>query len=226
MPDTVKHKVSSTRSPSADRTNMSGAQLETLRDKVARLGVRRVCFVVGIGALVASIIPALTSKTSSETFLLQGADAPSVEAAGLVQVGLKDLQDMNYGSAVSAYQAALQVAPHDVEASYDIGYIYQLENRVADAEMQYEATLELDPNYEPALFNLGVLHANSGDTSGAILYYQSAITANGRDANAHFNLGLLLRQSGQISDGNAEIRTAESLNPDLASSAAAPGNAR
>jgi tetratricopeptide (TPR) repeat protein len=175
------------------------------------------------GGLVIAMIPALMTRTSPQTFLLQGGDAPSVEAAGLLAIAEKDINATNYGLALDTLQNALRVDPQYADASYDIGYIYQLLNKDSEAENQYQFTLEIDPRFERALFNLGVLSANAGDVPGAISFYQRAIADNGNDANAHFNLGLLLRQSGQRAEGNAQIQAAVSLNSSLASAAAAQG---
>ncbi|MGO9877473.1 MAG: tetratricopeptide repeat protein [Acidimicrobiia bacterium] len=169
------------------------------------------------------MIPALISRTSTSTFLLQGGDAPSIEAAGLLAIANKDIAATNYGMALDVLQTALRVDPQYAVASYDIGYVYQLLNRESDAENQYLSTLEIDPRFERALYNLAVLSANAGDVLGAISFYRRAIAADGNDANAHFNLGLLLRQSGQSAEGNAQIQVAVSLSPSLASAAAAQG---
>jgi tetratricopeptide (TPR) repeat protein len=195
----------------------------TLRSRALGPGIRRIVLAVLIGGLVIAMIPAVVARTPSSTFLLQGGDAPSIEAAGLLTVAVKDINAENYGLALDALQHALRVDPHNADASFDIGNIYQLLNRDSDAEDQYQLTLEIDPKFERALFNLGVLRADAGDAPGAIAFYQRAIAADGNDAGAHFNLGLLLRQSGHSTEGNAQIQTAVSLNPSLASSAAAQG---
>lgn len=174
-------------------------------------------------SLVIAMIPALTTRTSSSTFLFGGADAPPVEAGGLLAVAENDVKAANYGQALEALQEALRVDPHYAYAAYDIGDIYQRLNRSSDAIEQYEATLEIDPGFERALYNLGYLSANAGDAPRAILYYQRAITADPNDASAHFNLGLLLRQSSQSAEGDAQIRAAVTLSPSLASAAAAQG---
>jgi tetratricopeptide (TPR) repeat protein len=85
--------------------------------------------------------------------------------------------------------------------------------------------LAIDPAFEPALFNLAILVKAKGNNTEAISLYQRAIAAAPKDAAAHLNLGLLLRATGHVSQGNAEVKKAISLNPKLhdpAASASTP----
>ena len=198
----------------------------TLRSRAIGPGIRRIGVAVVIGGLVIAVIPALTTRTPASTFVLQGADAPSIEAAVLVTIAQKDVKATNYGLALDVLRNALRVDPRYAVAFYEIGYIDTLLNRDADAAKQWQLTLEVDPRFERALYNLGVLRADAGDVPGAISFYRRAITANENDAKAHFNLGLLLRQSGQRAEGNVQIQEAVSLSPSLASAAAAQGAPR
>jgi Tfp pilus assembly protein PilF len=125
--------------------------------------------------------------------------------------------------AATDLQSVIKIDPQNKYAFYNLGYIYQTEQKRADAEAQYRLALAIDPKYEPALYNLAILRTADGDVTGAIQLYRQAIASNANDASAHFNLGLLLRQTGKTKDGNAEVRAAVKIQPSLAGAAKAQG---
>jgi Tfp pilus assembly protein PilF len=140
------------------------------------------------------------------------------DAKGTAALLQKALQKQVTGDLAGAEPDFLEVIRRDPEnkfAYYDLGLIYQTQNKDADAESQYRLALGIDPKFAPALYNLAILRTVAQDAGGAIDLYRRAIAVNAKDANSHFNLGLLLRKAGQTALGNAEVQTAVNLDSSL-----------
>ncbi len=114
-----------------------------------------------------------------------------------------------------AYREVLELDELNKFAIYNLGLIDQTTGYSTEAELKYRKVLELDPNYGPALFNLAIIRAKVGDTTEAISLYRRAIAAEPQNAPAHLNLGLLLRANGEVEVGEAEIKRALELDPNL-----------
>ncbi len=148
---------------------------------------------------------------------------PGGSPGTLLNRGLQEEVNGDLAGAERDMLALVKADPKNKYGYYNLGWIYQQQNRASDAESQYRLALTIDDKYEPALYNLAILRTNAGDASGAIGLYQRAVAANPKDANAHYNLGLLLRKNGRVAEGNSEVQKAVSLDPALANKAAAQG---
>jgi Flp pilus assembly protein TadD len=134
----------------------------------------------------------------------------------LVNDGLRANQQGHLSQAVQDFQAAIKQNPLDAFAYYDLGVIFQQENREADAVTEYRKALLIDPSYKSALFNLAVVQTPTSPAD-AVLDYQQLNTIDPNDPNVLLNLGLLLRQMGNSTQGSAYIERAIELNPAYAS---------
>ncbi|MHB8571329.1 MAG: tetratricopeptide repeat protein [Candidatus Dormibacteria bacterium] len=129
--------------------------------------------------------------------------------------GLAAQQAGKASEATADYQTALQHDPNNKWAMYDLGVIYQGQNRPGTAEVEYRKALAVDPDFELALYNLAIIRA-AIDTGEAAQLYRHIILIDPGNANAHLNLGVLLESVGDQADGSAEIARALQLNPALA----------
>ena len=88
--------------------------------------------------------------------------------------------------------------------------------QAAASEENYRAAIQIDPNFAPALYNLAILRTVPSPAEAEELY-RHVISLQPKDAAAHLNLGFLLRSEKRIAEGNAELNTAVSLDPSIAS---------
>lgn len=73
----------------------------------------------------------------------------------------------NYASAESLLKEAVKIDPDDSRAWYDLGYVYTLTDRNAEAIAAYRHSVDANPNiFEPNL-NLGLALAAAGDPEAA-----------------------------------------------------------
>lgn len=142
------------------------------------------------------------------------------KAATELQSGLVAQSKGDLDTAVSHYQEALKYDTKNKYAFYDLAVIDAARSNLGEAEKKYRTVLGIDPEYAPALFNLAILLKNQGKTAEAESLYRRLLAKDTKNAAAHMNLGLLLRQTGQQTEGDAEVKQAITLNPQLKDPAA------
>lgn len=141
--------------------------------------------------------------------------APDGEKAGAaLEAGLAAHAAGDLTEAAEHYDEVLKYDPPNKYAFYNLALIDEASGNYGLAEEKYRTALETDPAYGPALFNLAILRTSRAPEE-AIELYQRAVAADRKDAAAWLNLGLLLRAAGQERDGDAAVRKAVNLNPEL-----------
>lgn len=137
-------------------------------------------------------------------------------ASNDVNAGLSAQAAGRLSDAATDYKNAIANDAHNKFAYYDMGLVDQLMGQAAAAEQNYRTAIQLDPNFGLALYNLAILRTVPSPAEAEELYRQ-VISLQPSDAAAHLNLGFLLRSENRIAEGNAELTTAVSLDPTLAS---------
>jgi len=172
--------------------------------------IRRAFAAVGV-AVTASLLVGGCSRTGSSA--LPKPDAK--KAASELQTGLQAQGKGDLDGAAQHYHEALKYDPKNKYAMYDLALIDAARLNYGDAEQKYRVVLGIDPSYTPALFNLAILLKNRGASDEAISLYRRLLAVDAKNASAHMNLGLLLRATGHQTDGDAQVRQAIALNPQL-----------
>ena len=114
------------------------------------------------------------------------------------------------------YQDVLERDQSNKFAHYNLGLIAQNARRNDDAERAYRRALSVDENFVPAMFNLATL-LTKAERDEAIALYRRIIKVDPNHASAHLNLGFLLKDTGKEAEGDAELKKAVDLDPDLKS---------
>jgi len=133
--------------------------------------------------------PAITTVTPSR----ESTDA-------LLALGVRLHTAKNYDGALEAYRKILEQEPAHPKAHYNIGQIYNVQGRNAEAQREYEAALRSDPTFLDARLNLGVVLYRQGQFSAAAEAFRHVLRTSPRHPLALFNLGisyLALRQADQ-----------------------------
>ncbi len=106
--------------------------------------------------------------------------------------------------------------PNDAGVFNDLGNLYQLAHKPAEAEAAYRRAVELDPERVSALFNLGLLLQEKGERREAVQLYKRAVKAEPRHAWAHYQLGTLYEAAGNEGNAIESYAQAFALDPQLA----------
>jgi cytochrome c-type biogenesis protein CcmH/NrfG len=92
-----------------------------------------------------------------------------------------------YDDAIMWYEAAVKLAPKDVNLSTDLGVCYYYTNQPDKALAQFDKSLALDPKHTKTLLNLGIVRAfGKQDLAGATKAWEQvmAIDPNGPEGQA------------------------------------------
>ena len=121
--------------------------------------------------------------------------------------------------AFAEYEAAMQCAPDDPTAHYNLGVFHQNRGALARAAADYETAIALRPANIPALVNASVVYARLNEPAKAERVLLQALQAEPADAAANFNLGLLRAQQGRPDLAEKRLRTALDTDPNHAEAA-------
>jgi tetratricopeptide (TPR) repeat protein len=81
-----------------------------------------------------------------------------------------------YDDAIEWYQAALKIAPNDVNVSTDLGVCYYYTNQADKALLQLSHSLSVDPKHAKTLLNLGIVKAfGKQDLDGATKAWEQVV---------------------------------------------------
>jgi|SRR6185369_2104611 len=92
-----------------------------------------------------------------------------------------------YDDAIAWYEAAVKLAPKDVNLSTDLGVCYYYTNQADKALAQLNKSLAIDPKHTKTLLNLGIVMAfGKQDLAGATKAWEQvmAIDPNGPEGQA------------------------------------------
>lgn len=84
-------------------------------------------------------------------------------------------RDKDYATAEREYRAVLALAPDFAEVFMNLGLIYQLQDRSAEAMTEFRHALKLKPGLSGANFFLGVDYCKAGEGTKAIPYLKAAL---------------------------------------------------
>lgn len=108
------------------------------------------------------------------------------------------------------FQRQLEIStanPHDADAHYQLGLIYQKRRQLTDAAARFEQAVKIDPTMADAHYQLGLIARSQGRMDEAIQRLKIAAAADDRLAQNEIwrDLGSTFFQSGKIDEANAAL---------------------
>jgi len=116
------------------------------------------------------------------------------------------------GEAQMQLQAAVALAPLDIQARNELGQYYFAAGRLAEAEEQFRASTASIAN-TGAYDALGDIAVREGRPDAASQAYRQAIALDAFDYHAHFGWGAILAAQGRTAEAAAEYRAGLSVDP-------------
>jgi tetratricopeptide (TPR) repeat protein len=121
------------------------------------------------------------------------------------------LQEESPEEAHRAYQEAIRLRPHFVDAHINTGLLHHNAGELAQAEVCYREALRYEPKLALAHFNLAVVLEDQQKRSGAIAAYQEALQHAPDFWEAHCNLAQLYEKLGRKRDAIRHYAAARRL---------------
>ncbi len=118
-----------------------------------------------------------------------------------------------YDKAVVEYQAVLKLDPDLAEVSSNLGLVYYLQRKDADAVKAFQAALKRKPDLFSANLFLGMVHVRSNQYEKSIEPLKKAISLNSNEMRAYVNLGLSYLELGRDQEAFKVLQRAAELWP-------------
>jgi tetratricopeptide (TPR) repeat protein len=137
--------------------------------------------------------------------------APTLDAArrnlalARFEVGFLVQEAGDLDTAEALYRGALELDPERVEALVNLGNVFRLRYRVADAALCYEAALAKGCVLPEVFGNLGVIRQEMGDTAAALANYDRALAAEPNNPEIRRNRAQAMLKQGRFEEGWREF---------------------
>jgi len=115
-----------------------------------------------------------------------------------------------------ALQQAIANDPNFSLAHFNLGVLYEDQDKLEEAEAAWKKAIEVDPDHAAAHYNLGVLYKDQDKLEEAEAEYLKAIEVDPDLADAHHNLGVLYKDQDKLEEAEAAWKKAIEVDPDLA----------
>ncbi len=114
----------------------------------------------------------------------------------LVRQGDDAYHAADYEDALNRYKAASAIMPELPIVHADLGAVYQVQNRLMEAESAYRLAIELDPSDADSRFNLAQVLEQQGRIEDALVWYRAVLAMRPDDKEAHERVVKLRRKLG------------------------------
>jgi superkiller protein 3 len=114
---------------------------------------------------------------------------------------------------IELLQKILEIDPNNSLSYYQLGVVFQEQQKLDEAIDAYKKAIALDPQYADAYNNLGVALKDQKKLDPAIDAYRKAIALNPQDATAYNNLGNVLSDQKKLDEAIDAYKKAIALNP-------------
>jgi len=122
-----------------------------------------------------------------------------------------------FNEALSDFDQALRIEPNDPEALNNRCWTRAVIGDLQAALSDCDKALSLRPTFVDALDSRGFIYLKLGLLSRAIVDYDAAIKKDPKKASSLFGRGKAKIRNGDTAGGNADLKAAKSVQPDIAS---------
>lgn len=116
--------------------------------------------------------------------------------------------------AEAAFRRAIEKSPSYGLAIYNLGAVYDRQNKVDDAILQLEKILPYNANEPTLMFELGLLYLRTNNHANAQAAMRRAVLLAPQFANARWYLALLLEESGDLQGALDQLYEIQKTNTD------------
>ena len=140
------------------------------------------------------------------------AETPSVES--FLEQGHRAAKAEKYDDAAEAFGNAVEIAPENALARYNLALAQQQLGDLEGAVATYLRTIQIDPNLIEAYINLGHLYSQLNLDEESLEVFQRAIELDASNDELFVALGETYTNLGFYEDAIQAFRQAEIISPD------------
>jgi tetratricopeptide (TPR) repeat protein len=131
---------------------------------------------------------------------------PGPGSSGLNNLGVAFVMRREPGPALESFKRALQIAPDDEVAHYNIGSLLATQGAFSDADPYLSWVVKRHPDFVAARKNLGNLRVVQGDYQAAIEHYDAALRLRPGFKDARLNRAIALIKNGEGEIARRELQ--------------------
>src|SRR5713226_6932753 len=162
-------------------------------------------------ALLLALLTAPTLKSAGQTLPAPTAKDSAIQSH--FASAQRSQHDKDYVTAEREYQAVLALAPDFAEVHMNLGLVYQLQDRFAEAMTEFRRALKFKPALAGANFFLGVDYSKMGEGVKAIPYLKAALRSEPNRPDIWLWLATAQESSGELQAEVVTLHRALELEP-------------
>ena len=166
------------------------------------------------------------SQAAAQPGPLREAAAPTEDASALKKRGNESLGKGRLDEAVQCYQQALALAPDDVGALINLGFVFTELQRFAEARPLLEKAVLIDPSQDDAFYLMASVDRQGGRTDKAIENLRTALALKPNFTACRLDLCQLLFERGERDTARQCVEAGIAIDPDSADLHYCLGNLR
>ncbi|MGD9765810.1 MAG: tetratricopeptide repeat protein [Candidatus Binatia bacterium] len=123
------------------------------------------------------------------------------------------LRNPDWQNNLALFAAAVQHAPQNAKAQYNLAIAYDAAGRLDDAMLHARQALRIYPDSADAMFVLGTIYERKRQDAAALYWYGRASESSWALAKAHLNIGSIRFRRAEYGAAEAAFRTGLAFEP-------------
>ena len=162
---------------------------------------------------IALAAAALVLVVVAGVVLLRRPRAPEESAYRSNNLGVAQLEQLDYDAAVQSFRSALAIDPDLAMARINVAIALLHASRIEEAEAEARAAVQARPDSPHAQYVLGLVLRDRGQLDEAIAAFTRVAAIDARDPGTSVNVGQILQQQRQFPEAVSHFASAVEVEP-------------
>lgn len=136
-------------------------------------------------------------------------------ALAAATAGFQEASREHWDAAEQFMQQAIDIEPENADFWFNLGYIFQQQNRDADAVRCFERTVALRRGLDRAWFGLGLVHRRCGENEKAVKAFKVAAELQPMNPHAFYELAMAQFALNNLQEVHRIIRQVSGFDPEM-----------
>jgi tetratricopeptide (TPR) repeat protein len=125
--------------------------------------------------------------------------------------GQADVRWGHWADAATEFKSELAMTPDDLDARYNLGFVYLQQSRVDDAVGLFQQVIAARPEYANAQYQIGKILLDRGQVEEAVTHLEAATRLSPQTDYMHYQLQAAYRKESRDADADRELEIYKEL---------------